>query len=491
MKNADKRLIVVSNRLPIAIVEEEDRLAVKPGSGGLITALAPVLRDRGGVWIGWPGAPDSEQTRQLCHTYSREAGYRLCPVALSPDDVDGFYYGFSNEILWPLFHDFPMACHFDPIYWRAYQRVNDIYAREVAAQSNPEDFIWVHDYHLMLVAEALKASGQPRTTGFFLHIPFPPPDIFMKLPWRREIIQALLEFNLIGFQTNRDRNNFADCMGRLLKARFQRRGRKVFRTVDLDERDVRIGTFPISIDYNDFSRLAQQEDIQDKVRRLREAFDDRFLIFSADRLDYTKGIPQRLNALREALSTYPDLRQRIAFVQIMVPSREEVPQYQTMKESVERMISELNGAFSTPGWIPVHYVYRNLPREELVTYYSAADLAMVTPLRDGMNLVAKEYVACNVSRKGVLCLSEFSGAACEFHRYALTVNPFDITAMIAAIRQAIAMDPTESRRRMDPMRRIVSKYDIFWWVNSFLDSALSKGLDAFPHRDLDMEAYFK
>jgi alpha,alpha-trehalose-phosphate synthase [UDP-forming] len=491
MNNDSKRLIVVSNRLPIAIVEEEGRLAVKPGSGGLITALAPVLRDRGGIWIGWPGAPDNEESRQLCRIYSREAGYRLRPVALSPRDVDGFYYGFSNEILWPLFHDFPMACNFDPNYWRAYHRVNGIYAREVAARSHPDDFIWVHDYHLMLVAQALKESDQARRTGFFLHIPFPPPDIFMKLPWRKEIIQALLEYNLIGFQTNRDRNNFVDCMGRLLPGRFQRRGRKLYHTVDLDERDVRIGTFPISIDYNNFSRLAQQEDIRENVRQLREAFGDRYLIFSADRLDYTKGITHRLDALREALSTYPDLRGRISFVQIMVPSREEVPQYQTMKKSVERMISELNGGFSTPGWIPVHYVYRNLPREELVAYYSAADLAMVTPLRDGMNLVAKEYVACNLSRQGVLCLSEFAGAACEFHRYALMVNPFDVTGMSAAIRQAIDMDPAESRRRMDHMRRIVGKYDIFWWVNAFLDSALSRGLDAFPHRDLDMEAYFK
>ncbi len=474
-----RRLVVVSNRLPITVSSRENgQLEISQGAGGLVTAMAPVLQNRGGLWIGWPG-PRQKGMGKVLREFSREAGYLLHQVALDDKDIAGFYRGFSNEILWPLFHEFQLPSDYKPSHWEYYCGANAKFAAVTAANSRPDDFVWVHDYHLMLQASMLKQMGEERRTGFFLHIPFPPADIFMKLPWRRQIVEALLDFDLLGFQTMRDRSNFFEVVKRL-DHRAAKRGRGAVSTLSAGGSLTRIGTFPISIDYASFTRLAAREETKTRSREIREAFGDRFLIFSADRLDYTKGVPQRLSAMREALSSYPELREHICMVQVLVPSREEVPQYQAMKVEIERMVGELNGQFATPGWTPVHYAYRNLNREELVSYYRASDLALVTPLRDGMNLVAKEYAACRTDNQGILCLSEFAGAAMEFHRHAVMVNPFDIVGVAAAIRQAVDMGPAKRRGSMRRIREIVRRNDIFQWVDAFLMAAFSTRLEAFP-----------
>ncbi len=489
MTESDKRkLIVISNRLPIAVSrDEEGNPVISQGAGGLVTALAPVLQNRGGVWIGWPGA-HGKGMGKLLREFSREAGYILRPVALEERDIKDFYQGFSNEILWPLFHEFQLPSNYKPSYWDAYQRANAKFAGVAASASRADDFIWVHDYHLMLQAALLKQMGQERRTGFFLHIPFPPADIFLKLPWRRELVDALLEFDLLGFQTVRDRRNFYD-VARRLYPKAVKRGNSAISSLSAGGRKTRLGTFPISIDFRAFAGLAAQSEVRDRAREIREAFGDRFLLFSADRLDYTKGIPQRLNALREALRTYPELRERICMIQVLVPSRQEVPQYQAMKVEIERMVGELNGQFATPGWTPVQYMFRNLGRQELVSYYIAVDMAMVTPLRDGMNLVAKEYAACSLNSQAVLCLSEFAGAAMEFHRHALMVNPFDIVGAATAIRQAVDMTLEERRARMRRIRGTIRRHDIFRWVDNFLMAAFAKHLNDFPTGNLDWEEW--
>jgi len=480
-REPEMRLVVVSNRLPIALRREEGKWVVRPGTGGLVTAIAPVLRDRGGVWIGWSGATgDDAELASALGAASREAGYRLHAVPLTEDEVKGFYYGFSNEIVWPLFHGFEARCNFVPEYWRTYAEVNRRFARVVAQQSRESDYVWVHDYQLVLVAHALRAMGAERKTGFFLHIPFPPPDTFMKLPWRAQLLEALLAYDLVGFQTSASRRNFIQCLRYLRHPGLQLKGRGPHAMASLGGRRVRIGSFPISIDFRDFARRAASETVAKLSWYFHEALPERQIILGIDRLDYTKGIPERLDAYRNALARFPEMRGKVSLVQVVVPSREEVPEYQSLKARVERAIGEINGRFSCPGWVPVQYFYRSLTREDVVAYYRAAEIALVTPLKDGMNLVAKEYCACNLEEKGVLVLSEFAGAAAELHRGAIMVNPHDTEGMAEAIRQAFAMGHEERRARMRGMRRHVRRWDIFRWADSFLEVAFSRRLKNFP-----------
>jgi trehalose 6-phosphate synthase len=473
------RLLVVSNRLPIAMTRTPRGLEIRQGAGGLVTALAPVLRDRGGLWLGWAGASADENLRQVLADFSLKAGYDLHAVPLSEEDIKEFYLGFSNEIIWPLFHEFQMPCNFLPRYWDTYLKVNRTYARELSGLARPEDFVWVHDYQLMHVAHYLKETGLPNHTGFFLHIPFPPVDIFSKLPWRKQIVSALLEYDLVGFQTLRDRRNFTDSVRRFFPEAVKR-GRGQVVSVRLGERTVRVGAFPISVDHRDFAGLARNRSVREQARSIRKAFGNKRIVLSVDRLDYTKGISHRLESIRVALAHNPDLKDRVCFLQVVVPSREDIPQYQERKVQIEQMISEINGTFATPGWSPVHYYYRMFTRPELVAYYLASDMGLVTSLRDGMNLVAKEYVACDRMGQRALCLSEFAGAAVGFERGALIINPFDTRGTAEAIRGGLEMPARERRERMRRMRDLVKKYDIFWWVDSFLTVAFGRHLSDFP-----------
>lgn len=478
------RLLVVSNRLPISLSKSDSgKWVIEPGKGGLVTALAPVLRNRGGDWIGWPGAGSDDDLSSYLREYSRKAGYNLHAVNLTESEVQGFYQGFSNEIIWPLFHDFQSRCNFQPEYFQSYQQVNAKFAEVIAEKSNAEDYIWVHDYHLMDVAKKLKEQGHIRRTGFFLHIPFPPIDIFLKLPWRHQIIRALLEFDLVGFQTFRDRRNFIQCVTTLCK-KFKPSGRGPVVNISDGERVVKAGYFPISIDYRDFSSQARTRAAAEVGDQVHAAFRRRHLIMGADRLDYSKGIPERLEAMRVLLTKYPELREKLSLVQVVVPSREKVPQYQSMKLRIESLVSEINGEFSEPGWVPIYYIYRNLSRDELVAYYRISRMALVTPLRDGMNLVAKEYCACNVIGDGVLLLSEFAGAAAQLQRGALLVNPYDVEGVADAIYRAYHMELDEKRLRMHKMQTAIRKYDIYWWVDSFLKAAFGKQLEDFPPQEV-------
>jgi alpha,alpha-trehalose-phosphate synthase [UDP-forming] len=379
--------------------------------------------------------------------------------------VRDFYQGFSNEVIWPLFHDLPSLCNFDAAYWRTYCAVNRKYARAVRRRVATGDFIWVHDYHLMNLAAELRRLGVRSRLGFFLHIPFPAPDVFMKLPWRAPLLDALLEFDLVGFQTARDRRNFLACAQAL--------GREA--------RPERAGHFPISIDYNAFMRRAAAADVAAKARELHQLLPKRKLVLGVDRLDYTKGIALRLRAFHDLLVRYPKMRGRVSLIQVVVPSREDIPQYHLMKTEIEQLVGRINGVFARPGaWVPVWYEYRSLTRLELLAYYRAADIALITPLKDGMNLVAKEYCACSIEEDCVLILSEFAGAAAQLAGGALLVNPYDIEGVAEAIRAAYAMPAQERASRMRRMRRSIRQQDVFWWVDSFLRAAIARDLRDFP-----------
>ena len=467
------RLIVVSNRLPFALDSTgEDLWTVTPAVGGLVSAVEPVLRERGGTWIGWPGiAGDIPQEPFI--EVMQDAGYKIVPVTLSETERDEFYYGYSNEVIWPLFHDLQNFCNFEPAYWQAYKQVNERYADAIARSARPDDFIWVHDYHLMYVAQALRergmAQGLSRLT-FFLHIPFPPYDIFTKLPQQQRLLRALLQFDLLGFQTRRDLRNFLQCVRRIM-AEAKVVPRPDLQLIRFEKREVRVGHFPIGIDFGSFENGAKSEIVEQRAQRLRVSFPGCQLILGSDRLDYSKGIPERLRAFRNALERYPELRGHVVLVQVVVPSRVEIPRYNEFKERIDRLVGDINGRFSTSTWLPVQYHFRSLAREDLLAHYRACDMAFITPLKDGMNLVAKEYCACRIEQDGALILSQFAGAAEQLKPDALLVNPYDVEQMADTILNAFRMTPAERSARMKRMRRVVRDENVFWWVDSFLTAA--------------------
>jgi len=475
------RLLVVSNRLPTVLEKKDSGWILKPGSGGLVSALAPVLSHRGGVWIGWPGLALERggPWEALISEGFRERGYNLLPVLLNEDEVKGFYEGFSNAILWPLFHDLTGRCDFQPAYWYTYLEVNHKFADAVVEHSRSGDFVWVQDYQLIHVAEFVRERCSARI-GFFLHIPFPPLDIFMKLPWRGQLLNAFLAYDLLGFQTQRDRRNFLSCVEHLLdKLEIRKAKDPGLMEVRTQNRAVRVGTFPIGIDYAAFSETARSEEVELRVGELRRRIGPFELVLGVDRLDYTKGLPERLQAFRNALQRFPELRERALLMQIVVPSREAVADYQALKGEIEQLVGEINGEFSTPGWVPVHYHYRSLLRRDLVALYRMARACFVTSLKDGMNLVAKEFCACQVDGLGALVLSEFAGAAAQLKNGALLVNPHDIEGMADALKAAFEMSPAERLRRMHNMQEVLRKEDIFWWVDRYLKAALGAVPDDF------------
>ncbi len=477
---AVSRLVVVSNRLPFVLnVEADGRWTLKPGSGGLVSAIAPVLRNRGGMWIGWPGSAENEieDLENILARATKNSGYTLKPVFLTPEERDKFYYGFSNEVIWPLFHDLHSNCNFNPSYWQAYQQVNRKFARVITRNSKEDDFIWVHDYHLMNVAMDLRQMGVESKLGFFLHIPFPPLDIFVKLPWRFQLLHALLEYDLIGFQTPRDRRNFIKC---ILIPDIAIVGKGQVVTARLTDREVRIGAFPIGIDFNEFAKKAATEEVAEKARRLHQDLPNREIILGVDRLDYTKGICHRFEAFRYALLHFPDLHHKVTLIQVVVPSREDIPMYHDLKMEMERLVGEINGQFTQSGWVPIHYIFRSLERTELLAYYRTSEIALITPLKDGMNLVAKEFCAASIEEDCVLILSEFAGAAAQLQRGALLVNPYNVEGVAEAIHYAVNMNKEERRSRMRKLRRSIREYDIFWWVDSFLRAVIAKDLSDFP-----------
>ena len=481
MTQGSGRLVVVSNRLPVVIKQVDAIWTFTPGSGGLVSALAPVLRNRGGIWIGWPGTSEADPSTLsgLLREATRHSGYCLKPVSLDQRDKEDFYYGFANEVIWPLFHDLQSHCNFAPRYWDAYNRVNRRFADVIMQNTRPGDFIWIHDYHLMNVGQELRAKGVRARMGFFLHIPFPPLDIYMKLPWRFPLLRALLEYDLIGFQTLRDRRNFLQC-ARLIAPNMSISGKGQVVTIRAGNRELRVGTFPIGIDYQEFARGSTTEPVVRKACALHEDLPGRQVLLGVDRLDYTKGICHRFEAFRNALQRFPELHHRTTLIQVVVPSREDIPKYNDLKMEMERLVGEINGQFTQSGWVPIHYIFRNLSRTELLAYYRACEIALITPLKDGMNLVAKEFCAAAQENNSVLILSEFAGAAAQLQKGALLVNPYNVEEVAETIQRAITMGPEERRARMHKLKRFVREHDIFWWVDSFLRAAIAKDLSNFP-----------
>jgi trehalose 6-phosphate synthase len=457
IKKAD--LVVVANRLPVdRVVNDDGSEDWRRSPGGLVTAIEPVMRQNDGAWIGWSGGTDDGHLEPFT-----DNGLSLVPVPLSEQELEDFYEGFSNATLWPLYHDVVAKPAFHREWWDAYVRVNRRFAERAAGIAANGAMVWVHDYQMQLVPAMLRDLRPDLRIGFFLHIPFPPTELFQQLPWRRQLLEGLLGADVVGFQRPGAAQNFV----RLVR---QRVGHKTHRDQIYlpDGRMVQAGSWPISIDTKGLEELARSESVARRAAEVREQLGNpRKVLLGVDRLDYTKGIFDRLRAYGELVEEGKVSVEDTVFVQVATPSRERVDQYRRLRDEIDRLVGRLNGDLGGIGTPAIHYMHTSYPLEEMAALYRAADVMVVTPLRDGMNLVAKEYVACRYDDRGALVLSEFAGAADEL-RQAYMVNPYDINGMKQTLLTAMAAEPREAARRMKAMRKTVAEHDVKDWAERFL-----------------------
>jgi alpha,alpha-trehalose-phosphate synthase [UDP-forming] len=464
--DARGRVVMVSHRAPVEVVAEEAGQRIVRTVGGLATALTEAMRAPGGTWVAWAGeaAPD------VLAPEVTGLAFPIRAVPLDKHEIDNYYAGFANQVLWPLCHIFPDRCHFKPTFWESYQHANERFAAAVRAEIRTGDLVWVNDFHLCLLPGLLRASAVPARLGIFWHIPFPPPAVFGICRWRAELLAGLLGADVIGMQTAGDARNFAACVRQFLDVQVIDDPPRV----RLPGREVRVLVLPVGIDAARFRAQAADAAIREQAARLRANLGTEIVCLGVDRLDYTKGIIERLLGFEAFLERHPSWRGRVGLVQITVPSRFRVPDYREMKRTIDETVGRIVGRFTHDGRAPLSYAYTAFDHEELAAYYVAADVALVTPLRDGMNLVAKEYVACHTAGDGVLVLSEFAGAAEELGE-ALLVNPWDAQAIRRQIDLAVSMTAAERHRRMTALAAKVAAHDVRWWTTAFLAALAGDG----------------
>ncbi len=455
------RLLIVSNRLPLTVQERKGELHVEPSVGGLATGLSSWYKSCNSMWIGWAGITPKKMKREK-DIMDRLLSENCHPVSISQQDIDAYYNGICNRTIWPLFHYFPLYAQYSEDDWQAYRRVNTAFANVVAGIARPNDVIWVHDYHLMLLPRLLRERLPKATVGFFLHIPFPSFEIFRLLPSREEVLEGLLGADLVGFHTYDYTGHFLDSVHRLLGYD------SAMGQVVVSGRTLRADAFPMGISHEHFSGAVGDVKTQAERRRMRKKLGDCRVVLSVDRLDYTKGIPERLEAYSEVLSRNPKYRGNVIFVLLVVPSRTRVEHYVRLKSQLDGLVGEINGRHGTIGWMPIWYLYRSLPFHSLTALYSLADVALITPLRDGMNLVAKEYVTTRTDGKGVLILSETAGAAQEMGE-AIMINASNQEEIIRALEQALEMPEQEQVRRNTIMQKRLRRYNVVRWADEFMD----------------------
>jgi trehalose 6-phosphate synthase/phosphatase len=457
------RLLIVSNRLPVTITSEaEGEFTIDRSSGGLATALSRTHAERDSLWIGWPGGQfDEPKTQNRIEALLRQE-QRCVPVFLSAEDIEQYYHGFSNRALWPLLHYFVTYFTYDEEEWEAYERVNRLFCDAILREAQGNELIWVHDYHLFLLPEMLRQHLPEARIGFFLHIPFPSSEVFRILPCREALLRGLLGADLIGFQTFSNMQNFLWSVYRVLGIDAETG------FLSFGGRQIAFGVHPIGIDPKQFlDAIHTDAATQDEMQSLDQSLGSRKLILGMDRLDYSKGIPARLRAYQRFLHTYPEWRERVSFIQIAVPSREQVPAYQELKRQVDELVGEINGVYGTTTWTPIQYVHRNLPFHQICALLRRADVALVTPLRDGMNLVAKEYVACQENRAGALIIGEFAGASAEMGE-AFFVNPYDVDGMAARLYEVLSIPEDVLAERMSTLHKRICTHSVDIWAETFL-----------------------
>src|SRR5215831_18881691 len=464
------RLIIVSNRLPFSIDREAGEMRLRQSSGGLVSAIKSYFESDAAIneiteklWFGVADFPQ-EDWEQAVSNHSIKYDFEVHPLFVDKQLYNDYYNGFSNSVLWPLFHYFPTLVQYPASFFDAYMQLNKKFCQELIPVLQPNDVIWIHDYQLMLLPQMLRRQMPSATIGFFLHIPFPSYEIFRLLPteWKKTLLQGVMGADLVGFHTHDYVQHFIQSVKMILGAD------NYFNTLQYQNRLIRVDLFPIGIDYKKFNNAGNDPEVIRNKGEIKKNFEEKKIIFSVDRLDYTKGIMDRLNGFELFLEQNQQWKENVVFILNVVPSRDEIQAYNERKGQLEEKISTINGRFSTISWQPIIYRYQHLPFSELVALYQLADVALITPLRDGMNLVAKEFVASSVSRTGVLILSEFAGAASELNE-ALIVNPIDVNDVANSIQRALTMPLQEQKNRMVLMQRRLQEYDVVKWVNEFLE----------------------
>ena len=453
------KLIIVSNRVAIP--------GGKTEAGGLAVALTSALKERGGIWFGWSGKTSESESAD---TREQDSGdIRYVTIDLNAREHEFYYRGFCNSVLWPLFHYRLDLSHFSPEMYDDYQSVNHRFAEEVHKVAEADDVIWAHDYHLLSFAAHLRELGNRRRVGFFLHIPFPVPEVFCALPFYPEILKALCAYDVLGFQTDMDLQAFLRCITELGGGHKSKSPQENMYDITAFGMNFRAGRFSISIDTGDLMLAADRSEIDPKTVKLRQSLRSRYMLIGVDRLDYTKGLMQRLEAYQHFLHQWPEYNNKVTYVQITPPSRTDVEEYGKMREDLEGMAAHINGENSDIDWVPIRYLNKSFTRDELAGFYRTARVGLVTPLRDGMNLVAKEYVASQDSTDpGVLLLSKFAGAADEMKCGALLINPYNAAETAKYIREALEMPLQERQERYEAMISVIKRNDIFLWMQRFL-----------------------
>jgi len=455
------KTIIVSNRLPVKITQEDDKLTYKPSEGGLATGLGSIYKSGDNIWLGWPGLPihKPDLKEEVIKNLKKES---MRPVFLTQQDIEDYYEGFSNGTLWPNFHYFNQYVVYDDDHWKAYQKVNKKFAKEIIEVAEPGDTVWVHDYQLLLVPQLIRESLPNIGIGFFLHIPFPSYESFRLLPWRRELLNGMLGSDFLGFHTYDDMRHFLSSVNRL--AGLSNSNGKI----NVDNRIVMADALPMGIDYDKYAEASSHPDTLDREVRYRTSIGNSSIILSIDRLDYSKGIPQRLKAFEKFLADNKAYHEKVSLLMVVVPSREHVEMYKQLREEIDLLVGRINGSFGRLNWTPIHYFYRSFPLNALSAFYRMAKVALVTPMRDGMNLVCKEYIASRLDKKGVLILSEMAGASKELSD-AILINPNDINQLVAAIEQALTMPEEEQINHISVMQESLKRYNIHHWVNLFME----------------------
>ena len=476
MKTREKpRLIIVSNRLPINLVEENGRTVAKESVGGLVTgvgAYLDALDDSSPfsddfIWVGWPGKYLDDEA-EFDFSAKIMGKFAIRPVNLTDEEMDSFYYGFCNATLWPLFHYFQTYVVYDQAYWESYKRVNAAFAEAVNDIAEPGDIIWVHDYQIMLLPGMVRETNPDVNIGFFLHIPFPSYELFRTLSrqWRTDILQGLLGADLIGFHTYDYTQHFLNSISSIIGLDHH------LGTLNVDDRLVKVDTFPMGIDYEKYAGAAKKPEVQEEKKALRKSLHNARVILSIDRLDYSKGIINRLHGYETFLETSPEWAEKVVLMLIVVPSRTGVEMYQVMKKQIDELVGNINGKYGRLSWTPIIYQFKSFSLDELVMLYDLADVALVTPLRDGMNLIAKEYIAARTDDTGVLILSEMAGAANEMGE-TLMITPYNTDEIAEAIGRALAMDPDAQKRVNATLKRRLSRFDVNHWAEDFMHSLLA------------------
>jgi alpha,alpha-trehalose-phosphate synthase [UDP-forming] len=469
MISGKEKLIVVSNRVPYNVKKVKGEIRYKKSVGGLVTALDPILCRRGGQWIGWNGY--SGYSRELSGKLvvgkdCDQEGYSLKLISLSAKEIKNYYHGFANRSLWPLFHGFISQSYFNKDYFWFYRKINNRFANRILEEINGDELIWIHDYQLCMTPASLRERSKKKLKIiFFLHIPFPNFEAFRVLPWDKEILKGLLGNDLVGFQTSRDAYNFLECCKNILdldvdfkKMKIHYKGRKI-----------EARGFPISIDFDRFNTLAKSRETVKYRKNIKDLGGDAKVVISVERLDYTKGIKERLKAVDRFFTRYPEYLKKVVFLQISVPSRTKIKEYIELKREIDELVGNINGKFSDGLWSPIQYLFKALPQQQLAALYKYADICLVTSLRDGMNLIGKEYASCNVSQDGVLILSELTGASYELGSNSLMVNPYDTDEVADALKKALNMHRATRKKMMQGLQKTISENNIYVWADNFLD----------------------